>query len=80
MLLYADIDRIVPAENKVLLTGGKVLQYDYLIIATGTNIRPEETPGLKDKLWQKEIFDFYSIEGAVALAAVFSNRGKGANW
>ena len=70
-VMYAEIDKIVPADNKVLLTGGKVLHYDYLIIATGSQIRPEETPGLKDKLWQKEIFDFYSIEGALALQRFF---------
>ena len=72
-VVFNDIDRIVPADNKVLLTGGKVLYYDFLIIATGTSIRPEETQGLKDKLWQKEIFDFYSIEGALALQQYFKS-------
>ena len=47
------------------------MPYDYLIIATGTRTVPEETPGLKDKLWYKDIFDFYTIEGAVALAEKF---------
>ena len=69
--MYADIDKIEPDQNKVLLDGGKVLQYDYLIIATGTHTRPEETPGLKDKLWYKSIFDFYTVEGAVALYNFF---------
>jgi len=67
-LLFAKIDRIVPHENKVLLENNKVLSYDFLIIATGTRIAPEETPGLLGKLWQKEIFDFYTLEGASALA------------
>ncbi|MDD2280505.1 MAG: FAD/NAD(P)-binding oxidoreductase [Bacteroidales bacterium] len=67
-LLFAKIDRIVPQENKVLLENNKVLSYDFLIIATGTRIAPEETPGLLGKLWQKEIFDFYTLEGASALA------------
>ena len=66
-MIFADIEKIVPEENKVLLIGGKVMNYDYLIIATGTATCPEETPGLKDKLWYKEIFDFYTIEGALAL-------------
>jgi len=66
-VVYQEIDRINPEQNKVLLNGGKVLSYDVLIIATGTQIKPEETPGLKDKLWYKNIFDFYTIEGAVAL-------------
>lgn len=72
-VIYKAIDRIVGEENKVLLEGGQVLQYDYMIIATGTQTRPDETPGLKDKLWYKEIFDFYTIEGAVALQKYFKN-------
>lgn len=72
-VIYNTIDRIVGDENKVLLEGGQVLQYDYMIIATGTQTRPDETPGLKDKLWYKSIFDFYTIDGAVALQKYFKN-------
>lgn len=68
---YSGIDRINAEENKVFLDGGQVLNYDFLIIATGTKTFPEETPGLKEKLWYKEIFDFYTIEGAVALQKFF---------
>jgi len=70
-LIIEPIEKIDPAANEVILANGKVLRYDYLIIATGTRIVPEETPGLKDKLWHKNIFDFYTIEGAVALADFF---------
>jgi len=70
-VIYQPIDKIEPKENKVLLEGGKVLNYDYLIVATGTDINPDETPGLKDKLWRKEIFDFYTLDGAVALRQFF---------
>lgn len=70
-VLYASIDRIEGENNKVYLEGGKVLSYDFLIIATGIQIKPEETPGLKEELWHKEIFDFYTIEGAVALREFF---------
>jgi len=66
-VIFNSIDKIAGEENKVYLEGGKVLNYDFLIIATGTQTRPSETPGLKDKLWYKDIFDFYTIEGAVAL-------------
>lgn len=66
-VIYNEIDRVVGKKNQVLLKGGKVLNYDFLIIATGTQTCPEETPGLKDKLWYKDIFDFYTIEGALAL-------------
>ncbi|NOY38417.1 MAG: NAD(P)/FAD-dependent oxidoreductase [Chlorobi bacterium] len=67
-VLYEKTDKIEPDQNRVLLDGGQVLPYDYLIIATGTQTQPGETPGLKGPLWYKEIFDFYTIEGAVALS------------
>ena len=70
-LIFSGIDRIEAEANKVHLDGGKILNYDFLIIATGTKTYPEETPGLKDKLWYKEIFDFYTVEGAVALQKFF---------
>jgi len=70
-MVYSDIDKIVPEENKVLLEEGKVLNYDFLIVATGTRVDPEETPGLKGELWHKEIFDFYTVEGALALQEFF---------
>jgi len=72
-VIYKSIDKVIGEENKVLLDGGQVLNYDFLIIATGTQTRPEETPGLMDKLWYKDIFDFYTVEGAVALQKAFKN-------
>lgn len=70
-MIFSEIDRIEGEANKVYLEGGKILNYDYLIIATGTKTFPDETPGLQDKLWYKEIFDFYTVEGAVALQKFF---------
>jgi len=75
-VIYSKIDLIKPDQNKVILEGKTVLTYDFLIIATGTQTRPEETPGLKENLWYKEIFDFYTVEGAVALREFFK-RWKG---
>ena len=69
--IYKHIQKISPESNKVTLANGEVLSYDILIIATGTRIIPDETPGLKGELWQKNIFDFYTIEGAEALARFF---------
>ncbi len=70
-MIFAGIDKIIGDENKVVLADGEVLKYDILIIATGTKISPEETPGLQGELWHKSIFDFYTIEGAVALSKFF---------
>ena len=72
-LIYGDVDRIDAAQNKVLLSDGKVFNYDFLVIATGCQTRPEETPGLKEENWYKNIFDFYTIEGALALHEFFKN-------
>ena len=60
------IEKILPEENKVVLED-KTLNYDLLIIATGSKIAPEETEGLLGPLWKKDIFDFYTFEGALAL-------------
>jgi len=72
-VIYQDIDRVEAEENRVFLADGTVLLYDFLIIATGTETKPDETPGLKGDLWYKNIFDFYTIEGAVALQQFFKN-------
>ncbi len=62
------IEVIEPDKNRVKLENGKVLNYDILIIATGSDIHPEETEGLLDGGWRQNIFDFYSIDGATSLA------------
>lgn len=67
-VIFDSIDKIKPNNNKVLLSNNKVLNYDYLIIATGCKINPGETEGLAEDGWQKNIFDFYTIEGAMGLA------------
>jgi sulfide:quinone oxidoreductase len=71
------IDRIEPGTNRVHLADKTVLAYDYLIVATGAGIHPEQTEGLKGELWHKQIFDFYTIEGACALAEYFKHWGGG---
>ena len=60
------IDRIFPEENKVKLED-ETINYDILIIATGSKIAPEEVEGMKGKNWHKNVFDFYTYEGALAL-------------
>ena len=66
-LIMSEIDVIEPEKSRVKLTNNQVLSYDYLIIATGAKVRPEETEGLKGDGWHKNIFDFYTVEGASAL-------------
>jgi len=40
--------------------------YDWLVIATGCDIVPSEIDGMMDG-WRKDIFDFYTLEGAIEL-------------
>ena len=66
-LRLGEIDRIAPDEKSVALVGGSKLAYDVLIVATGSRILPEQTPGLVEEGWRKTAFDFYTLEGALAL-------------
>lgn len=58
------IDRIDAANNNVLLTDGETLPYDLLIVATGSQIAPNEIDGMAGSGWQKDVFDFYTFEGS----------------
>jgi sulfide:quinone oxidoreductase len=70
-LIKGEIEKVHPRQNAVTLKNGDSFDYDVLIVATGTRITPQDTPGLKAELWHKEIFDFYTIEGAESLAEYF---------
>jgi sulfide:quinone oxidoreductase len=63
----APIDHVETDENRVHLADGHTLDYDVLIVATGTRIAPEETEGLTGEGWQQNMFEFYTLEGATAL-------------
>jgi sulfide:quinone oxidoreductase len=38
-----------------------------LVIASGTAPRPDQTPGMLSSQWRRTIFDFYTLDGALAL-------------
>jgi sulfide:quinone oxidoreductase len=65
--LQEKIELIEPDKNVVQLEKSGELAYDILIIATGTDIAPEEVEGMKGPKWYENIFDFYTYEGAKAL-------------
>ncbi|MDP3713174.1 MAG: FAD/NAD(P)-binding oxidoreductase [Mycobacteriales bacterium] len=73
-LVLSEVDRIDAAANQVQLQDGRTLEYDYLVIATGTSPRPDQTPGMAEAEWRKSIFDFYTLDGSTAL------RDKLASW
>jgi len=61
--VQSEIDVILPDKNQVKLKNGKILNYDILIVATGSKINPAEIEGLQEDHWHKNIFDFYTFEG-----------------
>jgi sulfide:quinone oxidoreductase len=68
--------KIEPSQRKVQTMLGQY-DYDWLVISTGCTIEPSEVEGMLDG-WQKDIFDFYTLEGALALRQrlKYFNQGK----
>jgi len=62
------IERVATAENAVYLSDESRLPYDVLIVATGARVVPGETDGLTGPGWRDKVFDFYTLDGATALA------------
>ena len=75
--VIGEVDRVDAAASTVTLTEGKTLAYDYLVIASGTTPRPDQTPGMLGKEWRRSIFDFYTFEGAKALAEALKTFDHG---
>jgi len=68
-LIMSPIESIDPEHNQVTLAkGNRTLSYDFLVIATGSQVHPEQTPGLLEHEWRNSIHEFYTIDGAVTLA------------
>jgi sulfide:quinone oxidoreductase len=53
--------RVDPAARSVQLSSGRKLEYDYLLLATGSRALMDEVPGAKDA------HDFYTMDGAERL-------------
>lgn len=66
-VVISGIDHIEPGRKEVVLSDLSILKYDYLIIATGADIHPEQTEGLLDEEWGKSKFDFYTPRGTERL-------------
>ena len=75
--VIGDVDRVDAENRTVAMTDGRTLDYDYLVIASGTTPRPDQTPGMLDSQWRRSIFDFYTFEGATALAEALTKFDRG---
>ncbi len=60
-----EVTKIDPDLRQVETRLGKY-HYDWLVIATGCDIKPDQVEGMLDG-WRKEIFDFYTLEGSLLL-------------
>jgi sulfide:quinone oxidoreductase len=70
--ILSKIELIEPDQNRVRLEkGNRTINYDYLVVATGSHIDPSEIDGLSDNGWHENVYDFYTVEGATALARFF---------
>jgi sulfide:quinone oxidoreductase len=62
-----EIERVDIASDRVFLADGSGLDYDVLVVATGSRLVPEETEGLIGPGWMDKVFTFYDLPGATAL-------------
>jgi len=58
------VDKIEPTNNQILFQDDQKVDYDILIVATGSRIAPEEIEGMKGSGWHKDVYDFYTFEGS----------------
>lgn len=70
--VLGEIDRVDPDSRTVHMAEGPALDYDFLVIATGTSPRPDQTPGMLGSQWRDSVFDFYTLDGAQALAGALT--------
>jgi sulfide:quinone oxidoreductase len=61
-----NVIRVDTEQRRLETAKGDSYDYDYLVIATGCRIVPNEVEGMMD-VWGEDVFDFYTLEGAVAL-------------
>ena len=68
-MIQAEIEEIEADNNRVKIEGDRRLDYDFLVVATGTHIAPEETPGLEalGDEGPDNVHTFYTLEGAMKL-------------
>jgi sulfide:quinone oxidoreductase len=66
-LLLGEIDRVDADARTVALVDGRRLEYDFLIIATGTSPRPDQTPGMAEGIAAGNVHEFYTLPGATRL-------------
>ena len=70
-VVKGQVEAIDP-EQRTIRVDGNELESDYLVVALGADLVPEQVPGLKDAG-----FNLYSLEGAVAIRDARANLIEG---
>jgi len=70
-----EITNVDPVGKVVTTTTGKY-DYDWIVVATGCRIMPDEIEGMMDG-WKKNIHNFYTPDGAVDLCHKLARFEKG---
>ena len=65
-LVLDEITGIDPGQRQVK-TKQATFPYDWLVVATGAGINPGEVEGMLGEGWGKDIHNFYTLDGALAL-------------
>jgi sulfide:quinone oxidoreductase len=65
--IEAGVDLVSIEDDVVRLVDGTDLDYDVLVVASGSRLVPEETDGLLGSAWMRDVFTFYDLAGAAAL-------------
>lgn len=69
-------EKVLPKENKLRLTDGRVLDYDYLVITTGPRLAFDEVPGMgPDAYTQSVCTGLHSEKAWQAYEAFLKNPG-----
>ena len=71
-LVVGEVESVDEASHSVALRGGRALDYDYLVLATGSRIVPEDIPD-----FDVEAHHFYSAPAALRLRTALDEFGGG---
>ncbi len=77
-LITDEATKIDPKKNTVTTAKSGDIPYDYLVIATGAKLIWDEPPGMKEGLEKGEnVFQFYTLDGAIKLREAINNFDGG---
>jgi len=75
--VIGEVDMVDAGSSSVSLLDGRALAYDYLVIASGTSPRPDQTEGMLGEQWRRSVYDFYTLEGSKALGEALKEFDHG---